>query len=436
VSGETLSGGSFLRFTAWRATALIFFLALCFRIAIVERYAGQPIKDQMWTDSAGWNLAEGHGFTASPGPPYVPGLMRTPGFPVLLAVAYKIAGHSFKAAYIAQSLVDSLTAVLVFFVAAAYFPASVALAAGILYAVYPYSAWFCGVMTQDILLTFFVVLTLLLLVRALRRFDSSWAWLIVGVALGLATMVKPFLILYFSVILLSVLLARMSWSARLKALAPVVLATTLVIVPWGIRNYRLFHAFPPLAVGSTGENMEILIDEIRFGDAHILAQQTAPDSWSRDAYLRNVRDGAELLLWERDVVRRTSPELIRLWRPYLRVMAWHVPRLWVSTYAIFQRPIVARLALAVSVLVLIPGMFGMWLLRARWREFVPLYATIFVITVIYVPYTLEARYTLPARPAMIILDAVALIFVFQKVWPRRFAHPVEGALPAPHAGPR
>jgi len=59
-------------------------------------------------------------------------------------------------------------------------------------------------------------------------------------------------------------------------------------------------------------------------------------------------------------------------------------------------------------------MVGMWLLRARWRELVPLYATIFVITAIYVPYTIKPRYTLPARPKMIIFEAVALMSTLQK----------------------
>src|SRR5947209_12146466 len=80
---------------------------------MVLHFAKPPVSDMWWNDQVGQNLATGHGFTASPGPPYVPGVYRSLGYPAFLALVYKVAGRSFRAVYIAQAIIDSFTAVLI-----------------------------------------------------------------------------------------------------------------------------------------------------------------------------------------------------------------------------------------------------------------------------------------------------------------------------------
>jgi hypothetical protein len=54
------------------------------------------------------------------------------------------------------------------------------------------------------------------------------------------------------------------------------------------------------------------------------------------------------------------------------------------------------------------GLAGMFVLRKNWRNLLPLFLTVVLITFIYAPYTVEARYTLPARPVMLCFVASAL----------------------------
>jgi 4-amino-4-deoxy-L-arabinose transferase-like glycosyltransferase len=398
----------------------IFLLALLVRLAFVHYFWHPPVMDQRWNDAVGWNLAQGYGFSVRPAPPYTPGLYRGPGYPYFLAAVYALAGHSFKAAFIAQAIVDSVTALLVVAIASAFFGTEVSLLAGFLYALYPYSSIFCGIIIQDVLLTFMVTLVLWLAVRAARDKENWVGWVAVGVGLGFAALVKPFLILYAAVPAVTLIVIA-PWRKALKNLVLLSAASVAIISPWVIRNYVAFHAFPPLAMGGTGTNLALLIREIEVGDRAILQEQAAapPVSLDQYAYQRDFSDGKELMAQQSAAARAALPELRRLWRQYLLLIASHIPLLWITRYAIFDHTFVAFAATIVSLLVLLPGLLGMWLMRASWRRLMPLYATVILITLFYAPYTLEARYTLPARPAMIIFVSGAAFSVFTFLRGRR-----------------
>jgi hypothetical protein len=45
----------------------------------------------------------------------------------------------------------------------------------------------------------------------------------------------------------------------------------------------------------------------------------------------------------------------------------------------------------------------------------PLYATILLISLVHAPYTAEARYTLPVRPARLVFVAITADFVLRSM---------------------
>src|SRR5689334_3703241 len=225
---------------------LIFFLALGVRLAVVSQFSRFPVKDQFWNDAVGWNLAQGRGFTASQGEPRVPGLFRSPGYPAFLAAIYKVAGHSFRAVYAAQSVLDSATAVLIACTGLIVAGPLIGIAAGGLYALYPYPAMFCGVLTQDILLTFTLAVCLLLVVMTRGDVSRMQRWVALGVAIGILALVKPFLILWAAVPAIVACFAKAPLVRKTMAVAVMSFAIALTITPWVVRNYVQFHAFPPL----------------------------------------------------------------------------------------------------------------------------------------------------------------------------------------------
>ncbi len=89
-------------------------------------------------------------------------------------------------------------------------------------------------------------------------------------------------------------------------------------------------------------------------------------------------------------------------------MARHAPRLWLTQRTVGHPWPAATVASLLSWPVLIAGLAGMWLARREWRRLLPLYLTIVSVTGMYLLYTPEARYTLPARWAMLVFVTYAL----------------------------
>ena len=397
-----------------RGLLLIFAIAFLLRLFMVLHFAKPPVSDMWWNDQVGQNLAAGHGFTASPRPPYVPGVYRSPGYPAFLAVVYKVAGHSFRAVYITQAIIDAFTAVLIALVALLVSGTRAMFLTGFAYALYPYPAVFCGELTQDILLVFSVTLALLLAIRA-RDGGRVLQFLTLGIAVGAAAIVKPFLVLFLLICAVVLASATYNRKRRVVGIALMTTAMAVTISPWMIRNYVIFHAFVPLSVGSTGENLFLLLDEIKGGEqATIGPFERHPEFWPEkyrsadvNQYLRDFPDGERLIAIEHERTRLALAELRPQWRGYLYLVIRHIPRNWLTLHAVGRPGWMLAFAEALSFLVLFLGIISMVILRRHWKPLLPLYATVIGITLFYAPYTPEARYTLPARPEMMALIAIA-----------------------------
>jgi hypothetical protein len=226
--------------------------------------------------------------------------------------------------------------------------------------------------------------------------------------------VKPFDALWIAVPIGVIYLTVSQWRERVSATALVLITAALASAPWVIRNYVLFKAFPPLAAGATGENVRLLTLELDSGeDAYLRDLKPLPSdtTYSTDAreYLASMRDGHELLIQERALITRYGPELARHWPRYLLLSVRRIPRLWVTERIIGEPKWKELFARSLSIVLLLLGLPGMWLRRKCWRKYWPLYSTVVLFTLIYAPYTKEARYTLPARPAMIVFATVCLL---------------------------
>jgi 4-amino-4-deoxy-L-arabinose transferase-like glycosyltransferase len=319
--------------------------------------------------------------------------------------------------FVSQALLDSFSAVLITLIVLPLVSRRITIATGVLYACYPYPAIYCGILHQDILLTFTVLIALYFMTLAARAGDRPRRWLVVGLAIGMAALVKAFLVLYLLVP------ALVAWCApgrpRQKAiwLAVAGLGVTFVVSPWLVRNCLLFSRFPLMAAGGPGGDMVLLLAELDLGEAQhpsiagIARGATAPN---KDR-VADAPDGEALIRLETEQMAQAAPELVRRWRPYVLLILRHIPRLWLTRHAIWHPPLVTIGGRLVSWPFLLLGVLGMVLLRTHWRKLLPLYATVVVITLIYAPYFTEARYTLPARPAFLVFVAAAVVAAADRI---------------------
>jgi hypothetical protein len=164
-----------------------------------------------------------------------------------------LSGNSIAFAVFVQHLIGSLTAGLVYLTARDLFSRKVALVAGITTALY----WVLVYMEGDLLLeTTFIFLNTLSMYLLLRGMKTHKLWLFAagGFALGLATIDRPSIMVFFAAVPVAIYLAARhrptgtkSWITRTIVTA---VACAIPIAPVMIRNYVVAKAIVP--VGASG----------------------------------------------------------------------------------------------------------------------------------------------------------------------------------------
>jgi len=169
-----------------------------------------------------------------------------PGYYYFLAAIYAVAGHSYLAVRIAQSLLGALTCVGIFLIGKELFGDTAGLLAAAAAAVYPPLIFYTGVLLTETLSMFLLIATVWLLLRYSRQ-PSRYALLsVAGLLLGCAAITRSILIVTVPFILLWLLLIADRWlgwpTATRKALALIV-PVIAAIAPVTLRNYQIHERF-------------------------------------------------------------------------------------------------------------------------------------------------------------------------------------------------
>lgn len=193
-------------------------------------------------------------------------LRRTPGFPILMAVVFKLFGPSEDAVRGVNLVIDSISPVFVLFIAAELLRRSIALIAALLAALSPQLAYYSSVPLADPLATGPQLLAIYFLVRAWKR-PRLTTMAAAGALIGVSCWIRAngLLLAPFFALLIPLLFER---GVRLRLALALVGACALVIAPITIRNYLVFGRFIPLSL-STGltlvEGIGMYDREGRFG---------------------------------------------------------------------------------------------------------------------------------------------------------------------------
>jgi hypothetical protein len=181
-------------------------------------------------------------FSLSPSQPSVPEIVRTPGYPALIAGVYAIAGERLWLLAVVNALLVAGTGVLVYRLTASIAGATAGTAAVVLYCLEPSTFHYGTVVMSEIPFTFCLALALWFLHRVLleRRLLPTVG---AGALLGIATLVRPiltFAILPVVVTAGALLLLAHAGFRRTLLLAAVFAGSTLVVItPWQVRNRKL-----------------------------------------------------------------------------------------------------------------------------------------------------------------------------------------------------
>jgi hypothetical protein len=253
--------------------ALLLAAAFCFRVVVARFWPNDSPDDGKIYAQIARNVLEQHVYSHAIEPPYDPSLIRLPGYPLFLAGIYAVFGHGDNTAVrILQALIDTASCALIALLAFYWEPDEKqkrrsAIAALALAAACPFSTIYVATILTETPTIFFVVAMCLTATLAFREQNQKRAllwWLATGIISGLAVLFRPDSGLFAAAIGITLvvttlihagdpaatppknrLLAGFSRAAFLGAVFS--LAFCLVLVPWTIRNYRVFHLFQPLA---------------------------------------------------------------------------------------------------------------------------------------------------------------------------------------------
>jgi 4-amino-4-deoxy-L-arabinose transferase-like glycosyltransferase len=367
------------------------------------------------------SLATGKGFSS----PYVgetgPTAWFPPLYPSLLASVFKVFGLFSKASAIAilslNCIFSALTVVPIFFIARRTISERVASLAGWIWVCFPYAIWVSTTRIWENALTTLLLSLLVWWTLALDTERRTAAWSAYGLLWGLAALTNPAVLAVFPFLVLWI-----TWRRRrrrdpwLFQPAVAVLMMVVVVTPWTIRNYRVFHKLMPLRsnfwvevrIGNTGDISDMYPDwaipstsAAQWNELHRVGE-TAYIAEMRTLALNFIRENPGVfawLTWKRFVFTWTG--FWSLEPEYARNEPFQLPN-------IFFCSTLTLLMLA-----------GLVLLGRHRREWILPYAAVLGAypAVYYVTHP-GVEYRHPIDPVLVILIAYAVVWFLD----RRRAH--------------
>jgi 4-amino-4-deoxy-L-arabinose transferase-like glycosyltransferase len=197
-----------------------------------------------------WALVSGYGYS-SPWPNTLlrPTAQQPPLYPILLAGIFRIAGAyslaSLRLALVLNSIFSALSAVLIYQIGKEWMSRHVALLAS-----WVWSCWLYEIVVSVRLwessLSCLLLLTGLWLLRRLTLSERTGNWLAFGAVAGLAALANTTLLAVFGCFWIWLLLQSTRNRILILRWGASVAVCVALLVPWGVRNYLVFHQLMPV----------------------------------------------------------------------------------------------------------------------------------------------------------------------------------------------
>ena len=357
-------------------------------------------------------IVEGHGFSSPLFSDTGPTAWMTPVYPYIVAGFFKVFGTYSKASAIAlltfNALISALTCIPIFLIAKRSFGERAAKWAGCLWVVFPYGIYFpMERIWETWLATLFLALLFLMGLRLEEKPARIPVWAGFGALWGVAALTSPTVLSVFPF-----LGGRMCYRLRRQGrgwtipAATTVVALALVISPWFVRNYEVFHRFIPFR-----DNMGLVL---RLGTkghtSHWAAYELGP--WHNEAEWKQFQDLGELGYMAKE--KRQAKEFIGahpgwyVWTSMRRAFF-----LWTGYWSfdrgyLQQEPLDPPNIFVCSTCTILALLGLWWAFQFDPRTAVPYAIVLFVFPAIYYITSPEAYYRRPIDPFFVILIAYAL----------------------------
>ena len=234
-----------------RVYVAILLVAFGFRLFIALRLANDEPDDGRVYSQIARNVLEQHVYSHDTQPPSNPSIIRLPGYPLFLVAIYSVFGHGNNTAVrVIQAVIDTATCALIAWVVFEWAVDEqrrhrAALIALALAAVCPFTAIYVATILTEVPTNFLAVATVLAATFAFKKNALKW-WIVTGLIAGLGVLFRPDSGLFAAAIGATLVLSTRLKTA-ISSAAVLSIAFCIVLVPWTIRNRRVFHVFQPLS---------------------------------------------------------------------------------------------------------------------------------------------------------------------------------------------
>jgi len=444
----------------WPALGVIVLAALAHAAAFITYQ--QKDWHTAWTDQGGYQLlARGivatGAFTRYPeAPEFVAEALRTPGYPLFVAGVYAVAGDSPMAVVIVQAFVFAALCLVVFLIGRELATERAAIVAAGATALYPMFPYFGALVLTELWTTFVLTAGIYCCLAAIRTRRLAW-FIAAGLLVGWASLTRPGFFLLPAFLLVPAVVDAIRAPVRRQALFGWLLcglAFTAIMAPWFAYNYRHFGVITLSAAGDLGRPVweaswqgrwngrtqaaltrladEAATDEEAAARAQALAAESGLDPEPMREYVHQWRSIRRIWTTPTDPDARVAAR-IQSTREYLRVGRENIqqnlggylrgrllralPVLWIGDVPIRHSdidatpPIVIRAFWAAQAVLMLLALAGAWRLyrdRGAVAALVMVMPLVYV-TAVHVPILAEARQSLPVKPLVIALAAIAII---------------------------
>ena len=419
-----------------------------------------PDWDVAWTDQGGYRqlgaaFARSGEFTRFPeSPVFIPEVIRTPGYPVFVGVVYRLFGEHTLPVAIAQAFVFALICLIVYVIARRIAGQRTAVVAAIMTALFPPLPYYGALVLTEVWTTFVLMGAMLVCLRAVQQ-GRTRDFVLAGLLFSAATLVRPaFILLPFGLAIAMPLFVPAERNRRrVGQWSALALVAALTMVPWFTYNYVYLGRFTLSPAGGVGRGLWEGTWQGRWpGGIHDDLTQTADQDISSeelDARVRSIAakigiapDGMLSYVHEWRDIRKiweapTDPmerararvvadqEYFRAAVSHIRedVPAWIMRRLVYGTIILWASDIPIRYTDIDDVPTIV--IRGIWLLQAillaiavagivvlvkrrHYSEAALLTLPLLYVTGVHVPLLCETRQSLPVKPLVLALAAVAL----------------------------
>jgi hypothetical protein len=165
--------------------------------------------------------------------------IRTPGYSTFIALVYFFAGIKVWLVLLVQVLLDVTVVLLIYFIAKEMFESeTISKIAAFFYSINFLSAYYASRLLSDTLFTFFFTLFIYIFILTLKR-NKIWRYAFAGLALGIATLIKPVVQYYFIITTIAILFQKNKPLQKIYRIFALLIIFAITLSFWQFRNLHV-----------------------------------------------------------------------------------------------------------------------------------------------------------------------------------------------------